>query len=55
MLLLLANGLPNKRIASSLGLSHETVKWHMKRLFAKLSASNRQHAVARGRLMGLLD
>ncbi len=54
VLQLLAGGLPNKRIASTLGLSNETIKWHMKKLFTKLNAANRQHAVDRARLLGLL-
>ncbi len=55
VLQLLAGGLPNKRIASTMGLSNETIKWHMKKLFTKLNAANRQHAVGRARLLGLLD
>lgn len=54
VLQLLASGLPNKRIAATLGLSSETIKWHMKKLFTKLNAGNRQHAVDRARLLGLL-
>ncbi|MBF7728498.1 LuxR C-terminal-related transcriptional regulator [Pseudomonas sp. N040] len=52
---LLASGLPNKRIASTMGLSSETIKWHMKKLFIKLNAGNRQHAVDRARLLGLIS
>jgi LuxR family transcriptional regulator, maltose regulon positive regulatory protein len=55
VLQLLAAGLPNKRIAATLGLSNETIKWHMKKLFSKLNAGNRQHAVDRARLLGLLS
>jgi LuxR family maltose regulon positive regulatory protein len=51
---LLAGGLPNKRIGSELGLSGDTVKWHLKNLFAKLGAGSREHAVARARMLGLL-
>ncbi len=54
VLQLLAAGLANKRIAATLGLSNETIKWHMKKLFTKLNAANRQHAVDRARLLGLL-
>jgi LuxR family transcriptional regulator, maltose regulon positive regulatory protein len=50
----LASGLSNKRIATELGLSSETVKWHVKKLFAKLNAGTREHAVARARMLGLL-
>jgi LuxR family maltose regulon positive regulatory protein len=55
VLKLLAGGLPNKRIASSLSLSEETVKWHMKKLFTKLNAGSRQHAVDRARMLGLIS
>ena len=54
MLQLLAAGLPNKRIATELGLSSETVKWHVKKLFAKLGAGSRDHAVQRARMLGLV-
>jgi LuxR family maltose regulon positive regulatory protein len=54
VLQLVAAGMANKRIATTLGLSPETIKWHMKKLFAKLSAGNRQHAVDRARMLGLL-
>jgi len=54
VLQLLAAGMANKRIATTLGLSPETIKWHMKKLFFKLSAGNRQHAVDRARMLGLL-
>jgi LuxR family maltose regulon positive regulatory protein len=51
---LLAGGLPNKRIAVELGLSNDTVKWHVKKLLAKLNAGSREHAVHRARMLGLL-
>ena len=54
VLRLLATGMANKRIAATLGLSPETIKWHMKKLFSKLNAGNRQHAVDRARMLGLL-
>jgi LuxR family maltose regulon positive regulatory protein len=54
VLQLLAAGLPNKRIAAELGLSSETVKWHVKKLFAKLNAGSRDHAVERARMLGLV-
>jgi LuxR family maltose regulon positive regulatory protein len=52
---LLSAGRPNKLIARTLAISDETVKWHMKNLFFKLSAGSRSHAVDRARLLGLLD
>jgi LuxR family maltose regulon positive regulatory protein len=54
VLQLLAAGLANKRIALELGLSSETVKWHVKKLIAKLSAGSREHAVERARMLGLI-
>jgi LuxR family maltose regulon positive regulatory protein len=54
VLQLLAGGLPNKRIATELELSSETVKWHVKKLLAKLNAGSREHAVHRARMLGLL-
>ena len=54
VLRLLANGLSNKLIARSMDISEETVKWHIKNLFAKLNAGTRKHAVDRARLLGLL-
>jgi LuxR family maltose regulon positive regulatory protein len=54
VLQLLAGGLPNKRIAAELELSSETVKWHVKKLLAKLNAGSRDHAVHRARMLGLL-
>ena len=55
ILKLLSIGRPNKLIARTLAISDETVKWHMKNLFLKLSAGSRSHAVDRARLLGLLD
>jgi LuxR family maltose regulon positive regulatory protein len=55
ILKLLSIGRPNKLIASALAISEETVKWHMKNLFLKLSAARRSQAVDRARLLGLLD
>lgn len=51
---LMSQGLQNKEIATASGVGQETVKWHIKNLFAKLGAANRRHAVARARMFGLL-
>ncbi|WP_218508734.1 LuxR C-terminal-related transcriptional regulator [Variovorax sp. dw_308] len=48
---LLAQALPNKKIARALGLSTQTVKWHLKNIFAKLGVTSRDAAVARMRDM----
>jgi len=54
VLRLLDQGLSNKSIARELDVSGETVKWHLKNLFAKLSATTRTQAVSRARTLGLL-
>ena len=54
VLVLLDGGMSNKLIARAMNVSDETVKWHLKNLFSKLSAGTRAHAVARARLLGLL-
>jgi LuxR family transcriptional regulator, maltose regulon positive regulatory protein len=51
---LLAAGMSNKEIARATGSGPETVKWHLKNLYAKLDAANRRHAVERARTLGLL-
>ncbi|MCY1399020.1 HTH-type transcriptional regulator MalT [compost metagenome] len=48
---LLAQALPNKKIARTLGLSPETVKWHLSHIYSKLGVSSRDEAVARMRDM----
>ena len=52
---LLSDGMSNKLIARAMEISDETVKWHLKNLFSKLSAANRKHAVGRARVLGLID
>ncbi|MBB4866769.1 LuxR family maltose regulon positive regulatory protein [Pseudomonas nitritireducens] len=47
VLRLLAQALPNKKIARALGLSHETVKWHLRHIYSKLGVGSRDEAVAR--------
>ena len=44
---LLAQGLPNKSIAARLGISDQTVKFHVASICGKLSAANRTNAARR--------
>ncbi len=50
----LARGVPNKTIATRLGISEHTVKFHVASIFAKLAVSSRTEAVARGARLGLV-
>lgn len=36
-------------------VGEETIKWHMKNLFAKLDAGTRRQVVQRAKLLGLLE
>jgi DNA-binding NarL/FixJ family response regulator len=51
---LLAEGLPNKRIAALLGISDQTVKFHVAAICGKLEAANRTDAVRRAVRRGLI-
>jgi LuxR family maltose regulon positive regulatory protein len=55
ILQLLQKGMPNKLIARTLDVSNETVKWHLKNVFLKLSAGSRKHAIDRARLLGIVS
>jgi DNA-binding NarL/FixJ family response regulator len=52
---LLAEGLPNKGIASRLGISDQTVKFHVAAIAGKLGAANRTDAVRRAVRRGLIS
>ncbi len=52
---LIAEGQMNKEIARSLAISAETVKWHIKNIYAKLKVNSRTQAMSRALEMKLLD
>lgn len=54
VLALLAAGRANRAIASELRISENTVKWHVKNIFEKLSVSNRTAAVLAAQGLGLI-
>jgi LuxR family maltose regulon positive regulatory protein len=54
VLLLIAEGLTNKEISRKLYLSTNTVKSHSIKIYRKLNVNNRNQAVAKARLLGLL-
>ncbi|MBI4693165.1 MAG: AAA family ATPase [Gammaproteobacteria bacterium] len=54
ILRLLHEGLPNKVIATTLLISLDTVKWHLKNLYRKLEVPDRYHAVRKARALGLV-
>jgi DNA-binding NarL/FixJ family response regulator len=51
---LVAEGLPNKIIAARLGISDQTVKFHVASISGKLGAANRTDAVRRAVRRGLI-
>jgi len=54
VLQLLSQGLANKQIASVLGISEHTVKFHVSAIYTKLGATNRAEAVRLGVRSGLV-
>lgn len=55
ILTLIGQGMSNKAIARQLGISVHTVKFHLEALFARLGATNRAEAVAKGLLGGVIE
>ncbi|MCW8880633.1 MAG: helix-turn-helix transcriptional regulator [Kangiellaceae bacterium] len=54
MLIFLSQGYTNKEIASSLDISPNTVKTHLKKLFDKLEVTNRTQAVAEAKFLKII-
>jgi DNA-binding NarL/FixJ family response regulator len=54
VLQLLAEGLANKQIAVNLGISENTIKFHVSSIFGKLGVNNRLEAVRAGVRQGLI-
>jgi LuxR family maltose regulon positive regulatory protein len=54
ILRLIADGFSTKRIAQTLGIMPETVKSHVKNIFAKLAVKKRAEAVYRAKSLGLM-
>jgi LuxR family maltose regulon positive regulatory protein len=52
---LLSRSLSNKEIGRAMQVGEETIKWHVKNLFAKLDAGTRKQVVSRARILGLLE
>ncbi|WP_424952795.1 response regulator transcription factor [Deinococcus sp.] len=51
---LVAQGLSNKRVALRLGISENTVKFHLQSLFSKLGVNSRAGAATRAAQLGLI-
>ena len=52
---LISGGNANKEIAAQLSITEETVKGHVKNIFAKLGANDRTHAVTIGLKRGIIS
>ncbi|MHC2148630.1 LuxR C-terminal-related transcriptional regulator [Pseudomonas sp. 210_17 TE3656] len=55
ILQLISQAMANKRVALTLNISLETVKWNLKNIYAKLGVSSRYDAVSWARKHGLIE
>jgi DNA-binding NarL/FixJ family response regulator len=55
VLQLIAQGFANKQIASALGISEHTVKFHISSIYSKLGVNNRAEVVSVGARSGLIS
>jgi LuxR family maltose regulon positive regulatory protein len=54
-LFLLATSRSDKQFSLAMGVSSETIRWHVKNLFRKPNAATRKHLIDRSRMTDLLD
>lgn len=54
VLRMIAEGFTNKRISAELGISHDTVKTHVRTILRKLKAADRAQAVSKAYELGVL-
>jgi ATP/maltotriose-dependent transcriptional regulator MalT len=52
---LLAQGFSNKEIGRVMGVSSNTVKYHLKQIYGELHVHNRARAVSQARMLGIID
>ncbi len=55
VLLLLQNGYSNNQISKELFITENTIKTHIKHIYKKMSVSNREEAIVKGILWGILN
>lgn len=55
VLKLIAQGLTNGQIASTLNIKERTVEYHLSQIFERLNVSSRTAAVVKAEKLGLLD
>ena len=55
VLALVADGCGNREIATRLGISEHTVKFHLASIFGKLGVATRTEAVQRGLRLGVIE
>jgi LuxR family maltose regulon positive regulatory protein len=55
LLVLLANGTSNKDVANRLYVSENTVKFHLKNIYAKLAVTSRVRAITAAREIGIIQ
>jgi ATP/maltotriose-dependent transcriptional regulator MalT len=54
IIVLLAEGLSNKKIAEKLFITEGTTKWHLSNIYSKLAVPNRTRAAAKARKLNII-